>query len=117
MTIILYIATFLLTVFSITQLIRSLICKFFIRLSIPYILSNFISSIITWLLIDLMWFLIEKNHIPILALGISIVTIYLRAFIQRKKLTREAEKIMVSEIWAIIILGLIIILGPTTRWI
>jgi len=117
MTFAFYIITSLLVFFAITQILQSFVGGLIGRFT-NLLLGMFLGSLVTWLIIDFLWILIEKGHIPILSLGINILILFVHANIEFKKLTKVSKKMIVAEIWAIISYGIILmIVFRPIRWI
>lgn len=96
-TIIAYVITIGCVLFTVTSIIQMLIGGLIGRFSNAMI-GAFIGSVITWMLINFLWVKYEGGQIPILALLLSIGTLFLYGSFQNKELNQNAKTLMAAEI-------------------
>ena len=117
MVVIAYIIIVLLVFFAITSFPQVLTGGLIGRIT-NILIGALVGSITTWLLIDLLWLKIMGNHIPILALGLSIITLFIHGYFDGESLTKISHQMMAAEAWAIILVGIyIIIISNNIQWI
>lgn len=104
-TIIAYGVTLAAVFFGATGLPQALIGGLFGRAVDP-MLGLLIGGLLTWGGVDLAWFYLEGDHIPISALILSVALIFLHGFISEERLTQQSRVVMAGEAWAVIIVGL-----------
>lgn len=116
-TIILYIVLILLSATGIITIPSSLLSMLIATINKNFYITTLVSSIIWWIIIAFLWKLIVGQNIPILALGICIVALFFNSWLQRKKLNANAQKMLAGEVWAIIIIGIaLLIKSNPIRW-
>ena len=76
-----------------------------------------IGSIVSWVIIDLLWLWFAGGHIPIAALSGAIIFIILHGLISKNELTKASQITMAAEAWAIILVGIYLVFIPdVVRW-
>ena len=115
-TVVAYVLTMLAVFFAITALPQAFIGGLASR-AVGRLAGGLLGSILAWLLVDLLWVWLEGAHIPIAALGAALAYIFLHGAISKEELTGPSHWLMAAEAWAIVLVGIYLIIFPADiRW-
>lgn len=115
-TVVAYASTMVAVFFGITALPQTIIGGLASRVVGPLV-GGLLGSILAWLLVDLLWVWLEGAHVPIAALGAALAYIFLHGTISKQELTEQSRWLMAAEAWAIVLVGIYLIVFPTEiRW-
>jgi hypothetical protein len=116
MTIVAYIVIFIAVFFSVTMLAIGPLCVLLVRLTgLGMEFSSFLSYVVIWLLMPVVWRWMEGGIMPIAAFAGS----FLIALLHTKdpRLNRLALSMRLGESWAIIIAAIYVMYNaPAIRW-
>ncbi len=114
-----YIILIVIQIAGITTIIHGIIGMVTIMIFRNITLSAFISGLILWFGLDLLWIQIYGSRLPILLLGLSFLTQYLRVRVFQKDMINENSKYMIAgEGYAIIAFGIVEIISTSNyKWI
>jgi len=113
-----YIIIIILVYFSITAIPQSIIAGFIIRLTNSEHMGLLFGGLVTWFLINIIWFNIFGRQLPILLSALSILALIINLNIGRDKLKSIAVLTIIAEIWAIILVNIItIIVNNNISWV
>lgn len=90
-----YIVLIIIQIFGLTTILQSVIGIILRFIKNPTI-SAFLSGLIMWIALDFVWLQIFSSRIPILLLGLSFATQYLRANVLQKNMINENAKYLIA---------------------
>lgn len=119
-TTIAYVLTGLAIFFAVTGLPQMMIGGLLGRLSGPgfgVLVGGLLGGVIAWVLVDFLWVWLEGGHVPIVALGAALVFLFGHGFVSKEELTETSHRMMAGEAWAIILVGVYLLVAPDViRW-
>lgn len=113
-TILAYFLTIVCVLFSITAAPQSLIGGIIGRFS-NIMVGAFLGSVITWLGINFLWIKFEGGQLSILALLLSLATLFIHGNLRFKELNQNAKTLIAAELWGIIAVGIYVLIKFGTR--
>lgn len=114
-TIFAYFLTILCVLLGLTSIPQSLIGGLVSRFS-NLLLGAFLGSVVTWLALNFLWIKFEGSPLSVLAIVLSLGTIFMHGNLSSKELNQNAKTLMAAEMWGILVVGIYVLAKFGIRW-
>lgn len=115
-TIVAYVLTIAAVILTLTALVQTILGGLLGQMLGP-LLGALVGGLIVWGGVEILWLWLEGGHVPIAALAGALAILFAHSAIAREQLTEQSNWMMAGEAWAIVLLGIYLVIFPESiRW-